>query len=649
MNKFKFFLPLAAVGLLASCSSDNLGEPTTPGQTGTSQEVTGDGAYVNINLSIPVNGTRAGNEYNDGNTDGSEYAIKNAWLYIFKDDGSGTKPGDCLKAIEIDRYFELDVDGNQVRPEITGTKEIEGIDIKGYGLDQNPDGTYKDHWVLVILNQGGLNGNIPVERGATTDATKLDTFDKWANSVITYGSSNVMKDGEYYTMTNALGWEGTVGEGAPTVCAKLENKHIYFEGKKEDTYEPLNVYVQRGLAKVSLGGAIKIGEWCQTDPTDSETIGVDHPKDFIYLTGWALEYTNTKSYPVQNLTGASSTTWYTLGDLNITNWGRDLASTTQPLARFYQLTNPQASTYIRCFWGVDPNYADGDESDFTYNNNGNLAFDTADAKYCLENTMEVAAMKQDQTTRVVLKGYYLPQQTEEPDDDAADIKGSDFISRYDATQGKTLYVVPNEVLGLKKDLFTSDNNYTLSYDTGIFTPFNRPAAEAEAESDGEYPSDQDDNAKAAFVKDYADRAELAYNEALEAVLEALNISQVSDADIRYHKDGEVYYTVLIRHFNDTETNITAYTGNEMYYDTANKALILNSNTYPLRQESYLLGRYGVLRNNWYELNLNSVKAVGTPYVPGLTDRTDDEPGSILLDVTFKINAWAKHSQGVIFK
>lgn len=93
-------------------------------------------------------------------------------------------------------------------------------------------------------------------------------------------------------------------------------------------------------------------------------------------------------------------------------------------------------------------------------------------------------------------------------------------------------------------------------------------------------------------------------------------------EIRYYKDGECYYyTQAIKHFGQD---------------------------YQLGDDKTLtkyLGRYGVVRNNWYELTINRVSGPGEPEItPPDGGHVDDEEGYI--KCTINVLSWAKRSQGV---
>lgn len=106
--------------------------------------------------------------------------------------------------------------------------------------------------------------------------------------------------------------------------------------------------------------------------------------------------------------------------------------------------------------------------------------------------------------------------------------------------------------------------------------------------------------------------------------------------ISFYETGVSYYQALIRHFNDEETPWSAETGM-----TNNTESIYEGNDAPK-----YLGRYSVLRNNWYDINIASVRTLGSPVVPELTEDPDDTVESY---ITVKINVmpWAKRVQNVI--
>lgn len=94
--------------------------------------------------------------------------------------------------------------------------------------------------------------------------------------------------------------------------------------------------------------------------------------------------------------------------------------------------------------------------------------------------------------------------------------------------------------------------------------------------------------------------------------------------VRYYHASVCYYDVLIRHDQNVTTKMA-------------------------------LGRYGVVRNNWYHLELQSVSGPGTPWIPDPSDPdpnnptppdTDDDEADAYLSVEITINPWTFWTQGV---
>ncbi|WP_280747543.1 Mfa1 family fimbria major subunit [Parabacteroides sp. PF5-9] len=91
----------------------------------------------------------------------------------------------------------------------------------------------------------------------------------------------------------------------------------------------------------------------------------------------------------------------------------------------------------------------------------------------------------------------------------------------------------------------------------------------------------------------------------------------SNGTVRFFaEDAPNYYYVPIRHFSDD-----------------------------LQADAMAYGRYGVVRNNWYNLSLNSIKSYGTAEIP--TDRPDpDDKEESWLSVEFTILPWIERGQGI---
>lgn len=63
-------------------------------------------------------------------------------------------------------------------------------------------------------------------------------------------------------------------------------------------------------------------------------------------------------------------------------------------------------------------------------------------------------------------------------------------------------------------------------------------------------------------------------------------------------------------------------------------------------EENWLGRYGVLRNNWYDISVTGVKGLGSSKVPSVKPVPDDELDSYIA-VKINVLSWAKRTQSAI--
>ena len=103
-------------------------------------------------------------------------------------------------------------------------------------------------------------------------------------------------------------------------------------------------------------------------------------------------------------------------------------------------------------------------------------------------------------------------------------------------------------------------------------------------------------------------------------------------NIHQYVDGLAYYSIPIKHFGNDLTpwdNTTAKIG-EPYGKPINEA----------SEKSYL-GRYGVLRNNWYDISISAIRNIGSPVVPETV--TPDEVKNYIA-VRINVLSWAKRTQ-----
>lgn len=105
--------------------------------------------------------------------------------------------------------------------------------------------------------------------------------------------------------------------------------------------------------------------------------------------------------------------------------------------------------------------------------------------------------------------------------------------------------------------------------------------------------------------------------------QAQNVFDACSDKIRFYKGGVMfYYTTVIKHFSGIN-------------DAA-------GTTY--KEEDYL-GLYGVVRNNWYDIVINSVSGPGEPEIPVIPDEPVNKEHSFI-NAEINILSWAKRTQDV---
>ncbi|RDT79742.1 Mfa1 family fimbria major subunit [Bacteroides ovatus] len=256
---------------------------------------------------------------------------------------------------------------------------------------------------------------------------------------------------------------------------------------------------------------------------------------------------------------------------------------------------------------IDPNYelAGFDVSQFNYlkvADDGTLPADfsaMADSKYCLENTMAADAQTQAQTTSAVASAVYTP---------GSFTVGESWF-RLLGTTYKTLADL-QVVYNAAKAAGTAADAAQTQVIT-LCDQFHARIAKA-ATAQGKTVSGDFASITITELDDLKSGGE--YSKPDAAAGETVGVE--------YFQKGVCYYNILIRH----DDAITA---------------------------TMALGKYGVVRNNWYTLTINSVKQPGTPWIPDTTNSTDkkdpgedDDDKEAYLSVEITVNPWTTWSQGV---
>lgn len=412
------------------------------------------------------------------------------------------------------------------------------------------------------------------------------SYNEWNSQILTPSVDDLAADNDFY-MANAP----LKGTASPTTLVTIDKEHIYSSKEKAEAgTSAATVYVERGVAKMSVN-----------DPKTKTVIdkATNNPtKSTVEFNNWALDITNKKTYAVHNIDGLSTdfpAIWTT--------------------PRFI-------GTNSRVYWGKDPNYnldnlnkkeADREaEFNFIKATSGiNKTF--KESAYCLENTFNLANMYQGQTTRVIFKATYTPM------DDA----GNPL-----ADKDGTFYTIGNMTTILKETaLETAVNTAATSVLPGCtvdYTNLKQEGSHVITLTDIKDPTGKtlvagtDYNGKTGtqIVKEINDKLGLIDGAGHAEAMVGINT----------YAQGVTYYIARVKHFG----SLTPWNSGESYGDNNLK----------------YLGRYGMLRNNWYDLTVGNVYGPGYPGVPPVDPNQPDDENEKYLSVSVKILSWAKRSDTV---
>ena len=251
-----------------------------------------------------------------------------------------------------------------------------------------------------------------------------------------------------------------------------------------------------------------------------------------------------------------------------------------------------ASKNYRIPWAEDVNYTTAaPENVPTTGTQAEFSNTPNDAVYVAENTVNENSLKQEYTTRIVL---------------AVPFNNSTSFYTSSLGGGDEIFSVDNMKAKVKEYIYSQHGK------TATDVTFNNA-----------------ENGLATIASVTLDDASDA-----SAIVADIN----SHAQFSYYKDGMAYYKVLIKHFGDVETplrpaaEITGSTYDDVY-PTANRA------------ENYL-GRYSIVRNNWYRITLDGIQHIGKPSVPAIPADTPDDEIDAYLKVRINILSWGVRTQHV---
>ena len=575
--------------MLGSCSSS---DDLNGGGNNTGSNQSGDG-YVSLSLNLPTRSGSMSRAANDKFDDGlaNEYAVKNGTLILFEgtDEANATFAG----AYEL-KNLSMNLVGTTNDNITTTTKITQKINN---GLSSGTNNFY----AIVVLNN---NGTLAVD--GTNASLKVNGVDFPSTKKISdLQNLELTKDASAFNTTGFLMMNAPLssvkgGESEPTaakisVASKIDKDHIYSTEALAKANSSATIYVERALAKVDVTATSTTGNL-----TDNASVPYT-------IKGWILDNTNKKTYYLRNTSNSSD--WLSLKTTSIVP--------TKPY-RFVGYTPMESGVSLyRTYWAKDPNYNTTPSSlstDFsTIGKTAPTALkNLGEHDYCLENTFDVPNQNQNVTTRVIVAAqlgsgstFYVVNDNEKDLLDADGMKKavkSAFLNNTDVQAWiKT---------GLKngKTIDENDLDVTVASTAGN----NVPTVSVNATGNAKYTS----------------------GTAPTVTADITNIMKT--IKVATYENGISYYPVRIKHFGD---ELTPWKNGE------NPQPTVNAGAYPeTNQAANYLGRYGVLRNNWYNIDVQGIKKLGSPVVPEVTGDTDDELAAYI-SVKINVLSWAKRTQG----
>lgn len=465
-------------------------------------------------------------------------------------------------------------------------------------------------YAYVILNGIGA-GVVDTENGAATDdiqhtaltvKTKDGTVTLSRQTPVTFRKflqyvTDATDTRRGFLMTNAPLYNTAAGTNTVQTLSRIAPDRIKLTPEEAEGEAATEVYVERVMAKVSLVDGRDAAKRQYSVTNDAGNTTTYH----VTLKNWVLDNTNRSAYLTRHATTADFKTWAGLKNVKA------------DATRFIGATTGDYQTFVRTHWAKDVNYdknvypadmsrlGDGNEAAV----NGALGADNP--QYCFENTFDVERMTIDNTTRAILAAQFV-----EEGKAAAD-----------------LYLYDNDTTTLANAANMTDD---------ITAAINAMAV-VKARGTATDLTFEEVNAHLRRVKSFTIGGDSYTADATDAaVLQVFNTVYSNIGDINIYKDGMVYYQIRVKHFGD---DLTPWNRGE--------AKVTTTDSYPVvNRDANYLGRYGILRNNWYELNVATVNRLGYPAIPPLTDKPDDLLNEYI-SVKVNIQPWVKKGKEIVLQ
>ena len=668
-----------ATAMLAACSDKDV----APIEGGGSAD---DGSgYIGVRIQMPtVPSTRANDSFNDGEP--SEYALNTATLVLFRcDDGTASdkdvsQNAKCIGAYEL-RKSKDHADENP-NGQIT-TQVIRFANVTDMSKDED-----LKLYALVMANGFDYNLN-PNTISTMLKGKTIQEVQEMVSEEMLYTQE---VPGQGYAsrifMSNSplseyKGGAANPNDGIdhlPTLPVLVEIDRTTYPTEEEAISKPAGIiHIERAVGKVtcssftkSTGVTVKVGD-------KNYSLEVDEVYwDLCQDMGETYLVRNTNRIPVD---GKSANPDGTNGDMWTWNIFADKISSEviAPAGKYRMIGHTpiiaDSKTYYRPYFCQVPGYGlkkDGDDKEIYENKvfrnpktpveaggqeyymepEDAVKWNSSSAFYPHENTFPVKYMKYANSTRI---GFWVTFKFKDADGKYLDMTQKDFYVR--GLDRSTIYTqnplkaLADEYLKGRTDIKEKVEEAMIKVEgqAGGYEGLDFADLISIEWGESEEGDGQEVVTSISFkeVDEMLDKYQSIFNHKPDYEFTEQDITTINNLETVYkYVGGKAFYEVRIKHFGD---DLTPWDPEE--HPTASNIEDSYGKTLPERKRNYL-GRYGIVRNNWYDLNVSTIKRLGPPVDPAKWDNSwpgkPDDNKDEYISVILRVLSWAKRTQNVEF-
>lgn len=594
MKLNKILFGVLAAALMSACSSDDV---TNGGKKPAGGGFNGDG-YIAVKVNLPTTPSSAFKAANDNYDDGTtnEYKVDNAALLLFK---GSSEPEATFLGI-----YDLNLMGNQAtdpKDDNITTTYNKAVKVENVTLGEN-----ENLYGLVVVNYDDV---MTIENNSCK--INGENFTGTFKALLEKKTENELKrTNEHFFMANAplssvIGGSTTTAPKSSDVTTLVKLTGSLKDTEKEALAAPAgSVYVERAVAKATLNA-------------NNVIVGVKKGDNTMNVNTvmWALGNAEPESFIVRNLGDDAS---------NYIGYKSD----SRDSYRFVgSIPMKSGVSLYRTYWCIDPAY----NTDKTYRDVNENDFITAGSTplYCHENTFSINFQKYKSTTRAVLKVTFNGGTFYTVNGDLTTAYTEEAAKSYAIKMAAEDERIKNL---LKENLKEGESieNYT----TCVTTTFSKNDANVVTLSDLAINIPEE-------LKTKFSNTNITLNEEVKS---SIILSVNTAYKLVEYTDGVSYYDLRFKHFagkdNNDESDLAPWTP---------KPATDPGTAYGNDAKNYL-GRYGMVRNNWYDVNVTKINNIGSPVIPNADiDKSDDNQDDEKW-IAFDINilSWAKRTQDYEF-